>query len=358
MSRLELPGLVTAAQVRRTAEHIASTQQSDGLIPWFDGHHADPWDHVESAMGLAAAGRLDEARAAFRWSAKEQAEDGTWPMEIVGSEVRDASVDTNQVAYIATGMWHYWLLTADRSFVRELWPTVRHAIDFVVDLQQPTGALTWSRDPHGAAAGEALLTGSASSVLSLRCALALADLVGDPQPDWELSVARLAHVVALHEDVFLDKSRFAMDWYYPVLGSALTGAAARDRLRARWDEFVVTGKGCRCVSDRPWVTAAETFELVMALDAAGDRPAAVQLMRDAQFLRASDGGYWTGWIWPEHIFWPEEETSWTSAALILAVDALADATPASGLFRGVSLPPMLEIRDCQEHCFVTAGGAR
>jgi hypothetical protein len=55
--------------------------------------------------------------------------------------------------------------------------------------------------------------------------MALAELVGDPQPDWELTAARLAHAVAVHPGAFLDKSRFSMDWYYPVLGGAVRGAA-------------------------------------------------------------------------------------------------------------------------------------
>ena len=53
-----------------------------------------------------------------------------------------------------------------------------------------------------------------------------------------------------------------MDWYYPVLGGALRGAAAAERLARGWDTFVVPGLGVRCVSDQPWVTVAETCELV------------------------------------------------------------------------------------------------
>ena len=60
-----------------------------------------------------------------------------------------------------------------------------------------------------------------------------------------------------------------MDWYYPVLGGAVRGAGAAARLHAGWDEFVVPGLGVRCVSDEPWVTGAETCELVIALDAVG-----------------------------------------------------------------------------------------
>ena len=55
---------------------------------------------------------------------------------------------------------------------------------------------------------------------SLRCAIALAERMGEPQPDWELAAAQLGHAVACHPEAFADKSRFSMDWYYPVLGGA------------------------------------------------------------------------------------------------------------------------------------------
>ncbi|MDP9117828.1 MAG: prenyltransferase [Actinomycetota bacterium] len=359
MTGLALPGLLTGQQLRATAEHIASQQLPSGLVPWFTGHHADPWDHVEAAMALSVAGMYAQARQAYAWSAATQASDGTWPMVTATEhgieQTTDASVDANQCAYLAVGVWHHWLLTNDAAFVHSMWPVVRAAIDFVCDLQQPGGAICWSRDASGSVNPTALLTGSACMVLSIRCAVALGDLVGDPRPDWELSAGRLAHAVALHPDAFEDRSRFSMDWYYPVLGGAVRGAAARASIAARWDQFVVPGRGARCVSDRPWVTAAETCELVLTLDAVGDRVRAGQLMRDVQFCRADDGGYWTGWVYPEDEFWPAEQSTWTGAAVILAADALADHSAAHALFRGDDLPRLWQMIDCDEQCYARIG---
>jgi len=36
--------------------------------------------------------------------------------------------------------------------------------------------------------------------------------------------------------------------------------------------------------------------------------------------------------------WPEERTTWTGGAMILAADALSRTTPANGIFRGLDLP--------------------
>ena len=80
-----------------------------------------------------------------------------------------------------------------------------------------------------------------------------------------------------------------MDWYYPVLGGAVRGDAGRALIDARWDTFVEPGLGIRCVRRNPWVTGAETCELVLALDAVGDRDRALRLLADMQHLRRDDG---------------------------------------------------------------------
>jgi hypothetical protein len=162
--------------------------------------------------------------------------------------------------------------------------------------------------------------------------------VGDAQPGWELAAGRLGHALREHRDLFLDKSTFSMDWYYPVLGGAVRGAAGRALVASRWDDFVVPGLGIRCVDTNPWVTGAETCELVLALDALGDRERALGLLRDMQHLRAEDGGYWTGYVYADATIWPRERTTYTAAAVLLAVDALSRTTPGSDIFRGSSLP--------------------
>ena len=123
-----------------------------------------------------------------------------------------------------------------------------------------------------------------------------------------------------------------MDWYYPVLGGAVTGPAARARLAADWDRFVVPGLGARCVADRPWVTGAETCELALSLAAAGQRDAAIEQVAAMQHLRDDDGSYWTGYVFADDARWPIERTTWTAAAVVLAADAISGATPAAGLF--------------------------
>ena len=173
--------------------------------------------------------------------------------------------------------------------------------------------------------------------------MALAELLDDPQPEWELAGGRLGHAVREHRDRFEDKATYSMDWYYPVLGGAVRGEAAERLLATRWDDFVVPGLGIRCVDTNPWVTGAETCELAMALDAVGDHRRALTLLADMQHLRGDDGRYWTGWVFGDDVHWPVEHTTYTAAAVVLAVDALGEtyghSSPGSGIMRGVSLAP-------------------
>lgn len=334
-------GVLTAAQVARTAASIAAMQEPDGAIPWTPGEKTDVWNHVEGAMAMMVGGQVEAAERAFEWCARNQRHDGSWPMEIVVGEVRDASGETNMSAYLAVGIWHHWLLRRDRAFTERMWPVVRRGLDFVVGLQLPFGGISWSQewDEHGPAKvnAEALLACSSSIYQSLRAGVALAELMGEPQPDWELAGGRLGHALREHRDEFLDKSEFSMDWYYPVLGGAVRGEAAAELLRSQWDTFVIPGLGIKCVEQNPWVTGAETCELVMSLDAIGDHERALEQFAAMQHLREDDGRYWTGWVWPDQVFWPHEHTTYTAAAVVLAADELSRTTAGSGIMRGDSL---------------------
>lgn len=334
-------GVLSPADCMQTAESIAAVQLSSGEIPWSVGGHTDPWDHVECAMALTVSGLRDEARAAYEWCRREQRPDGSWAIQYRRGAVEDPNSDSNFCAYIATGVWHHLLVTDDRDFAERMWPTVRSAIDFVLGLQAGTGEIYWAQGAGGLLP-EALLTGCSSVYHSIRCALALADVVAEPQPEWEVALGRLGHVIAQHPDAFTAKPHHSMDWYYPILGGAVRGPSAHGRLAQRWDEFVVDGLGIRCVSDRPWVTGAETCELVLALDAVGDLDRAHQQFAAMQHLRERDGSYWTGLVFADGKRWPVERTTWTGAAVILAADALSRTTPANGIFRGAELPRGLE----------------
>ena len=345
-------GILSADEVLATALHIVSLQEPSGAVGWPDGH-INAWDLVECAMAMSVCGLSSEARRAYEWLRRTQRADGSWPKRVEANTVTDASSDSNQVAYIATGMWHELLVTHDEEYVRHMWPTVRRAIEFVLELQAPHGEVLWERKEDGSEGDFALLAGSSSIYLSLLCAIQLSIYLDDPQPQWEQSARLLNHAISHHPNDFADKSRFAMDWYYPILTGVSKGTSALERLMKKWHEFVVPGLGVRCVSDQPWVTVAETSEFVMALAVVGKPSTARRIFMDIQQLRESDGSYWTGWQFANEAHFPAEHSSWSSAAIVLAADVLSRTTEGSRVFLDltqVSLEPSASIEHFACEC--------
>ncbi|WGL16755.1 terpene cyclase/mutase family protein [Microbulbifer bruguierae] len=328
--------------VRRSADYIRSQQQENGCIPWFQGHYADPWDHVEAAMGLSIAGEYAAAERAYEWLAQQQLSDGSWWAAYRNDRVDNRERrETNFVAYIATGVWHHYLITGERAFLLRFWPTVSRALDFVLSLQSEHGEIQWAVDAQGAVLNDALVTGCASIYKSLECGVNIAATLGWDDRSWRRAREQLGRALRDRPERFdrswESKARFSMDWFYPVLAGAITGTSARARLQKKWDEFVVAGLGCRCVNDEPWVTVAESCELTMALLAAGEKTKAQHIYRALHRWQDEDGGYWTGYVYRDSAIWPEEKTTWTVGAMLLAADALAGLTPASALFTSVNL---------------------
>lgn len=341
-------GMLSSAEVTATAEAIADWQLPSGMIPWFPGGHADAWNHVEAAMALDIGGLRAEAERGYDWLMRLQRADGAWHQYYVptadgGTSVEQDKLDANVCAYVACGVYHHYLRHKDTGFIETLWPTVEAAIDFVLDLQTPRGEILWARHADGTPWSFALLTGSSSISHSLRCALALAAELGHERPDWETSAAALAHVVANVPDAFAPKHRWAMDWYYPVLSGAVSGETGLRHLEDRYATFAAEDKGIRCVSDRPWITTAETCECALAYLAVGMRDRALELFGHAQAQRLDDGHYWTGIVYPQEVHFPADETStYSAAAVLLAAEALDHASPASALFvdHDSVLPPL------------------
>ena len=336
--------MLTTKQIEATGEWIATQQAPSGEIPWWRGGKMDPWDHVHAAMGLTTAGFHREAARAYRFLAHTQLADGSWPAERNGGTIANTTKESNHAAYVATGLWHHYCATQNTAFMTELWPTVERAIGFVLRLQDGSGAFSWAVSPEGKVWRAPLLTGSSSIHGSLVCAIRIAEQLGYERPQWLRARARLAEVLQNRIERFWKvdlpeaPGRYSMDWYYPVLGGAVRGDDARDRLldRTSVDTFIAEGVGCRCVRDAPWYTVAESCELVLALDACDLTSRAREILAWMQCYRTKDGGYQPGKTWPENVFWPDEQNTWTAAAVLIADDAVACRSATSDFFRSLA----------------------
>tara|TARA_B110000444_G_C18830691_1_gene593084 strand:- start:607 stop:1686 length:1080 start_codon:yes stop_codon:yes gene_type:complete len=335
-------GLFPEEFFRPTIEFILSEQQYDGSIPWFDRGYADPWDHIEAAMALSIGGELIAAEKAYLWLQKIQLEDGSWWASYRNGEIDNHERrESNFIAYIATGVWHHYLISENDFFLSSMWPTVERAIEFVLSLQSADGEISWAVRRDGSVMEDALVTGCSSIYKSLECAINIATTLRQDTAPWLLARKFLGEAIRNKPERFdrtwKSKERYSMDWFYPVLSGVLSQQQSQQKLKQRWSEFVEEGMGCRCVSDQPWITIAESCELVMALLAAGDHAKAIELYSWVHQWRLEDGSYWTGYQFAEALIWPDEKPTWTAAAVLLAADALTLHTAAAKLFQEVNL---------------------
>jgi hypothetical protein len=307
-----------------TALHLSSLQRASGMILLANRSGADPWNHVEAAIGLDVAGRHDLALFAYRWLLAAQRKDGSWLAAYNADGMATADyVDTNAVGYVASGVLAHLMATGDDRTCDELYPMVEVALDYVADYERGTGEVPWSVDGDGKESPLRLLAGSSSLVSSFRHGAELASRLGRDGARWRAASARIAGEIVANEEGFADKSEFAMDWYYPVLSGVLNGEQAKRRLTEGESTFV-TSDGVLCRSDRRWVTSAETAEAAIAYVRAGDAEMGKTLFATLADKQLAGGGYLTGLVYPERSEFPKgESTSYSDAAVLIAADVLA-----------------------------------
>jgi hypothetical protein len=316
---------------------ISETQLPSGAIPWYQDGLTDPWDHVACAIALDACGRFKASQQAYQWLRTVQNPDGSWWYTYQDDKPREMTKDSNHSSYIASGVWHHYLATHNKNFLREMWEMVEHGINFALSMQQPTGEIYWASDVKGNIWPSAPLAGCACIWKSLQDALKITGVLGYKRPDWREAANRLLGAIREKPNLFNtlgDNQRgYAMGWYYPVLTGISRGNKARLRIDEGWEDFIVDGWGCKCTLDQPWVTTAETCELIIALAKLGDWSRAKTLLKWVFKLRDSDGGFWTGIKLPEKIIYPVgEKNTWTAAGVVLATMASVGGEAVSGLF--------------------------
>ncbi len=316
--------------LKRVTDFISIHQLPSGAIPCYRDGLTNPWDHVECAIALDLGGKSDQAARAYEWLIEMQNPDGSWWYTYQDNQPQELAKDSNHSSYVATGVWHHYQVTQDMNFLRQMWPIVEGGINFTLDLQQPTGEVHWARDLKDAVWPSALLAASSCIYQSILSGVKLARALGFDKPQWDEASQKLARAIREQPQLFDtagDNSRgYAMNWYYPVLSGVVRDERAKEHILSRWEEFIVDGWGCKCSLDQPWVTVAETCELILALSRIGELQKARTLLDWVLRLQDTDGGFWTGIKLPEQIIYPpNEKTTWTSAAAIMAMVACVDS---------------------------------
>ena len=318
-------------------EYIAKCQNRLGAIAWEPNGKVDPWDHVESIMALNLLDFKEEALKGFDWLISSQEQDGSWYSEYQGEKITNLNKETNFCAYISSGALHHFLNFKERSFLEKIWPTLKKSIEFVISGQTDEGDILWAKDDNEEWMDDSLLTGCASIFKSLNDFNKIAKTLGYEEFILKEEIKNLKDSIINKSERFdrtwESKARYSMDWYYPVLCGIHNKQDSKKIINERWDEFVVPGLGCKCVSEEPWVTVAESCELILALNKIDEKKTALEIFENiSKLIDQKDKLFWTGYVYKDDKFWPIEKPSWTAAAVVLAANSLFEFNSTSNFF--------------------------
>ena len=318
--------------------YIKSIQYKSGAIPSNEDGTHDPWDHIESIMGLNIYKDIEASKSAFNWLTHHQNSDGSWYAKYYKTDAIEKNKPTHFSPYIAVAALHFFRIFKDVNFLQSIWSSIELAVNFSVELQQDNGTIPWSIDNNSRIENDYLLTGCSSILKSIECGIALSKILNETENIEKWKKAHLLLSNAIQEpdgkfDLIKDRKRFSMDWYYPILSGCLKQDEKSHYINKIFKDFYLDGIGIKCVIEEPWVTVAETSEFILALMCAGYDDEAKRLLLDVLNISDEEGIPFMGWQYEQNIFWPEEKPSWTAAALMLSADCVFDYSDASDLFK-------------------------
>ena len=317
--------------------YIKSIQYKSGAIPSNEDGTHDPWDHIESIMGLNIYKDIEASKSAFNWLTHHQNSDGSWYAKYYKRDAIEKNKPTHFSPYIAVAALHFFRIFNDINFLQSIWSSIELAVNFSVELQQDNGTIPWSIDNNNQIENDYLLTGCSSILKSIECGIALSKILNQTEniEKWKKAHLLLSNAIQDPDgkfDLIKDRKRFSMDLYYPILSGCLKQQEKLHYINKIFKDFYLDGIGIKCVIEEPWVTVAETSEFILALMCAGYDDEAKRLLFDVLNISDEEGIPFMGWQYEQNIFWPEEKPSWTAAALMLSADCVLDYSDASDLF--------------------------
>lgn len=321
-------------EIEASAMWMESLQLESGLIPWHSGGHIDPWNHIESVVALAIGNREFAVRRALDGLLKLQNRDGSFCHFYLYNGVKEADRDPNVICYLGVGILAIASIYG-LEFVSPYSQMLIDGVNYVLSIQRNDGLLPALVTPDGSEKGRPLRAANCSIMTSLDAAIVYGEAANfSPSllQSWRdcLFLLRNAYIGAADES-FAATDDWAMDWYYPVLAMAgVEGADLQERFSSGLDRFFDKGLGIRCKASNSWYTAAETAEASIAALMIGDFERAREIYETLSRFRAHNGGYMTGIVEPQGVtFPPAEQSSYTTAAVVIASSMLARGVPFS-----------------------------
>ncbi len=290
---------------------IISNQSSSGAIFWDEKGKCDPWDHCECLIALAIYEEWEYFWKGVNWFFTNLNEDGLIYAEFQNEKPSKLHYESHHAPYIIMPLIQASLIDKEQDYKKiltnEQLLKLENIFEVLDDFKDEDGYFYWAKDSNGYS-DNSLITASMSIFLSL-----VAKDKSFPKFNTEMWQEKF------NRDG-VDRSRFSMDFYYPFLAGIKNN---KKEFLDLLDNYYVKGLGVKCVAEEPWVTIAESSECVISALIHDNENIAKQIFNDIQQFQNKDGIFPTGYQYDMEIFWPEENSTWTNAAVIIAAHALS-----------------------------------
>ena len=290
---------------------IISNQSSSGAIFWDEKGKCDPWDHCECLIALAIYEEWEHFWRGVNWFFTNLNEDGLIYAEFQNEKPSKLHYESHHAPYIIMPLIQASLIDKEQDYKKiltnEQLLKLENIFEVLNDFKDEDGYFYWAKDSNGYS-DNSLITASMSIFLSL-----VAKDKSFPKFNTEMWQEKF------NRDG-VDRSRFSMDFYYPFLAGIKNN---KKEFLDLLDNYYVKGLGVKCVAEEPWITIAESSECVISALIHDNENIAKKIFNDIQQFQNKDGIFPTGYQYDMEIFWPEENSTWTNAAVIIAAHALS-----------------------------------
>jgi len=296
---------------RTSKDWIISNQSSDGHISWDKKGKCDSWDHCECLIALSIYEEWDAFWKGVSWFFDNINDDGLIFAEFQNGKPSKKHFESHHAPYIILPLLQASLIDKKQNHNNILSKIQLDKLDRIFkelnNFKDKDGFYCWAKN-DGEYSDNSLITASMSIHLSIMAKEFLS-------PDLNIN---------LWDEKFdrdgVDRSRFSMDFYYPYLAGV---KKSKSEFLQVLENFYIKGLGVKCVQEEPWITIAESCECVIAALVHGNIQIAEDIFNDIQQFQDSEGIFPTGYQYDLKIFWPEEKSTWTNAAVIIAAHALS-----------------------------------
>ena len=305
---------------------IEKNQSSSGMIYWDEKKKFDTWDHFECLTALAILGRKESFLKGLNWFLDNLSKDSQIFSLYKGEKVTHNYYELHHAIYFSVPLLQGFYIFEEIELLKKNFDPLKKIVEKTINSRDNYGFFYWA-EKDGEFQDNSLISATSSIYLSLKASIEIYKFL---KKDTKL----LEDIIKSIEQQFtgdmsrfnrdgVDRSRFSMDAYYPYLaGINLDNQTLLDSL----SDFYVPGMGIKCVKEEPWVTFAESSEAIISLIRVGEIEFAKKIMSEIENFKNKEGIFPTGYQFSEKIFWPDERSTWTNAAYIIAKDCLYDLT--------------------------------